>query len=39
MTFKKDIRNKQDYYLKIRSGPIDACAKKIKSNSEHSVED
>jgi hypothetical protein len=38
-TFKKDIRNTQEYYLKIRSGPMGACAKKIKSNSEHGDED
>ena len=37
--FKKDIRNTQEYYLKIRSGPMDAGAKKINSNSEHDDED
>jgi hypothetical protein len=39
MTFTTDIRNTQEYYLKIRSGPMGACAKKIKSKSEHSDED
>ena len=39
VTFTKDIRNKQKYYLKIRSGTMGARAKKIKSNSEHGDED
>jgi hypothetical protein len=39
VTVKKDIRNTGEYYLKISSGPMGACAKKIKSKSEHGYED